>query len=130
MHQISPDGQFSIDEITKVEGAAGLDVKVTGGKVEYVKFGIKEFKRFYTHAMEGKPVVSIPQLLARICGTCSNAHLMASIEAVEKTLGVIPSEQTKLLRTLAYHGLIIRDHALHLYVFSLPDIFKKDSLLG
>jgi len=41
MHQISPDGQFSIDEITKVEGAAGLDVKVTGGKVEYVQFGIK-----------------------------------------------------------------------------------------
>lgn len=130
MHQISELSQFSIEEITKVEGAAGLNVFLENGKVKKVEFAIKEFKRFYTHAMEGKPIAAIPQLLARICGTCSNAHLVASIEAVEKTLGIVPSEQTMLLRTLTYHGLIIRDHALHLYLFCLPDMFGKDSLLG
>lgn len=130
MHQISELSQFSIEEITKVEGAAGLNVFLENGKVKKVEFAIKEFKRFYTHAMEGKPIAAIPQLLARICGTCSNAHLVASIEAVEKTLEIIPSEQTMLLRTLTYHGLIIRDHALHLYLFCLPDLFGKDSLLG
>lgn len=129
MHQISDLSQFSIDEITKVEGAAGLNVFLEGGEVKKVEFAIKEFKRFYTHAMEGKPVAAIPQLLARICGTCSNAHLMASIEAVEKSQGITPSKQTKILRDLTYHGLIIRDHALHLYLFSLPDLFGKDSLL-
>jgi sulfhydrogenase subunit alpha len=130
MHQISELSQFSIEEITKVEGAAGLNVFIENGAVKKVEFAIKEFKRFYTHAMEGKPIAAIPQLLARICGTCSNAHLVASIEAVEKTLGIIPSEQTMILRTLTYHGLIIRDHALHLYLFCLPDMFGKDSLLG
>lgn len=130
MHQISELSQFSIEELTKVEGAAGLNVFIENGKVQKVEFAIKEFKRFYTHAMEGKPIAAIPQLLARICGTCSNAHLVASIEAVEKTLGIVPSEQTMLLRTLTYHGLIIRDHALHLYLFCLPDFFGKDSLLG
>lgn len=34
-----------------------------------------------------------------------------------------------LLRKLLYYGLIIRDHALHLYVFSLPDLFNKNSIL-
>lgn len=130
MHQIVDFDRITIDEITKVEGAAGLDIIIEGGKVKDVKFGIKEFKRFYTHAMVGKPIAAIPQLLARICGTCSNAHLLASIEAVEKTLGLTRSEQTDILRKLTYHGLIIRDHALHLYMFSLPDIFNQDSLLG
>lgn len=129
MHQISETSSFSIEEITKVEGAAKLDVEIANGEVQHVHFGITEYKRFYTQAMKGKPVLAIPQLLARICGTCSNAHLLASVEAVEKTVGITPSEQTKILRTLTYHGLIIRDHALHLYLFCLPDIFEKDSLL-
>ncbi|MEI8103757.1 MAG: nickel-dependent hydrogenase large subunit [Candidatus Moraniibacteriota bacterium] len=129
MHQISELSQFNIGEITKIEGSAGLDVTLADGKVTSVHFKIDEFKRFYTTAMQGKPVAAIPQLLARICGTCSNAHLLASIEAVEHTLGIIPSDQTRLLRELTYHGLIIRDHALHLYIFALPDVFGKDSLL-
>ena len=129
MHQISELSQFNIAEMTKIEGAAGLDVTLKDGHVETVHFKIDEFKRFYTTAMEGKPVAAIPQLLARICGTCSNAHLMAAIEAVEHVSGITPSPQTRLLRELTYHGLIIRDHALHLYVFALPDVFGRDSLL-
>lgn len=129
MHQVSEMSKFSIDEITKIEGAAGLDVTLKDGRVESVHFEIDEYKRFYTQAMVGKPVMAIPQLLARICGTCSNAHLMASIEAVEKAFHIVPTEQTRILRALTYHGLIIRDHALHLYIFSLPDLFHKDSLL-
>ena len=129
MHQVSEMSSFSVKEITKIEGSAGLDVLVEDGKVTSVQFAINEYKRFFTQAMVGKPIMAIPQMLARICGTCSNAHLMASIEAVEKGFGLVPTEQTRLLRTLAYHGLIIRDHALHLFVFVAPDFFGKDSLL-
>ena len=127
MHLV--DFDLTINEITKVEGSAGLDVHVKNGQVEKVKFKVQDYKRFYTQAIQGKPIAAVPQLLSRICGTCSNAHLMASIEAVEKTLNFTPTEQTKILRALTYHGLIIRDHALHLYVFVLPDLFNKDSLL-
>jgi len=128
MHLI--DFNLNIDELTKVEGAAGLEIQVKKGKVESVKFKISDYKRFYTQAMRGKNVAAIPQLLARICGTCSNAHLLASIEAIEKAANFTPSAQTKLLRALTYHGLIIRDHALHLYLFVLPDLFNLDSLLA
>jgi coenzyme F420-reducing hydrogenase alpha subunit len=129
MHQVSDHSKFSIKEITKIEGSAGLDVLISDGKVESVQFAINEYKRFFTQAMVGKPIMAIPQLLSRICGTCSNAHLMASIEAIEKGFGLQPTEQTKALRALTYHGLILRDHALHLYMFVMPDMFGKDSLL-
>jgi len=128
MHKIDID--ISLEEITKIEGSATLDVKIREGKVEECKFGIAEYKRFYTQAMVGKSAASLPQHLARICGTCSNAHILASIESVEKALLIEPTPQTKVLRRLTVDGLIIRDHALHLYLFALPDVFGKDNLLA
>jgi coenzyme F420-reducing hydrogenase alpha subunit len=129
MHNIDTDFDINLDEISKIEGAASLEIKVRNKKIEDLKFSISEWKRFYTQAIRGKPATAVPQLVARICGTCSNAHLLASLEAVEKGLKVTPSPQTMILRKLLYYGLIIRDHALHLYIFSLPDLFGKNSIL-
>lgn len=120
---------LTMERLTKVEGSASLDVRVKDGKVEDVQFKITEYKRFFTKAMEGKPIFGLPQLLARICGTCSNAHIMASIEACERALGIEATEQTKILRELTTDGLMIRDHALHLYLFAMPDIVGKDAFL-
>ena len=120
---------LSIADIAKIEGKVACSIKVRNGKVENVKFSIAEYKRFYTQAIRGKDIIALPQLTARICGTCSNAHLLCALKALENAVGLIPSKQTLLLRQLLNYGLIIRDHALHLYVFVLPDLFGKDSIL-
>lgn len=130
MHDINGDNfDINLSEISKIEGAASLEIKIRNKKIKDLKFSISEWKRFYTQAIKEKPVMAVPQLVARICGTCSNAHLLASLEAIEKGLKINPSPQTFLLRKLLYYGLIIRDHALHLYVFSLPDLLAKNSIL-
>jgi coenzyme F420-reducing hydrogenase alpha subunit len=118
-----------MEHITKIEGDAKVSIHAEDGKVTEVKFGITEYKRFFTEAMKGKPINAIPSHLARICGTCSNAHIMAAIEACENALDIQPTKQTEILRALTMHGLIIRDHALHLYLFSMPDLFGKDAFL-
>ena len=127
MHQVNLD--LSLEDISKIEGSAGLNLSVKDGKVEKCQLKITEYKRFYTQAIRGKSAIAAPTLLARICGTCSNAHIMAALEAVENALGITPSPQTMTLRRLIINGLIIRDHALHLYIFVLPDLFQKASLL-
>jgi len=127
MHQIDYD--ITIDEVCKIEGDAGLEIKVRGGKVKDVKFKIQEYKRFFTKGLIGKRALAAPQLLARVCGTCSNAHLLASIEGVEWALGIKVSPQTEVMRRVMINGLMIRDHALHLYLFALPDLFGRDSLV-
>lgn len=106
-----------------------MDIKVRGGKVTEVNLRVMENQRFYTQAVQGKSVFAVPQLVSRICGTCSIAHLTCCIEAVEKTLDVKITEQTMLLRKLTMYSLMIRDHALHLYFFVLPDLFGIDSIL-
>ncbi len=120
---------ITIDNITKIEGNAGLEVVIKDDAVQSLKFLIKDYRRFYTQAVKGKPFISAPSFLSRICGTCSVAHLFASIKAIEQTQGIEVSEQTKILRRLAYDGLMIRDHALHLYFFVLPDVLGIDSIL-
>ncbi len=122
-------GEITIENITKIEGSAGLKVTVQERKVTDLKFIIKDYRRFYTEAVKGRPIMAVPSFLSRICGTCSISHLFCSIEAIEKSQGIVVTEQTKKLRKLAYDGLMIRDHALHLYFFVLPDLLGIDSIL-
>jgi len=125
MHQINID----VEQITKIEGDGAISIVIEDGKCTAANFKIEEYKRFFTEAMKGKSIMAIPSHLSRICGTCSNAHIMAAIEACEMALDIEPSEQTKMLRALTMHGLTIRDHALHLYLFCMPDLFGKDAFL-
>lgn len=128
MHNQNLD--LSIEEITKIEGTASVDLKIRDGVLIECHFGIVEMQRFFQEAVRGKTVTSLPHLLARICGTCSNAHLLASIASVEHGLDIHPSEQTVILRKLLNYGLMIRDHGLHLYVFVLPDLYNRESILA
>lgn len=123
------DLDISIDKISKIEGHADLDIKVRDGEVREVNLRVMENQRFYTQAVQGKSIMAVPQLVSRICGTCSIAHLTCCIEAAEKAIGIVPSAQTMLLRKLTMYSLMIRDHALHLYFFVLPDLFGIDSVL-
>lgn len=121
---------FNLQQITKIEGHAFLDVEVKDKTVTKCHFAINDYKRFYTKAVEKKPAAAAPGLLARICGTCSNAHIMASLKAVEAALGIEISPQTQVRRELVNAGMYIRDHALHLIVFVLPDVYGVDSILS
>jgi sulfhydrogenase subunit alpha len=128
MHTTNMD--ISIDEITKIEGTASVDLKIRDGQVTECHFGIVEMQRFFEEAVRGKSITNLPHLLSRICGTCSNAHLLASLQSIENGLGLTISPQATLLRKLINYGLMIRDHGLHLYVFVLPDLFNRESILA
>jgi len=124
-----PSRNIVIDTIAKIEGHAGLKVVFEDDAVKELQFIVSDYRRFFTTAVRGRRVVAVPSFLSRICGTCSVAHLFASLMAVESAQGIEITGQTKALRRLAYDGLMIRDHALHLYFFVLPDVLGVDSIL-
>lgn len=127
MHKCDLDVEIS--KLSKIEGHADLDIRIRNGKLEEVNLKVMENLRFFNQAVKGQSYSAVPQLVSRICGTCSIAHLTGCIEGVEKTLGVKPSAQTILLRKLTVYSMMIRDHALHLYFFVMPDLLGIDSLL-
>src|SRR3712207_9381885 len=103
---------ITIDTITKIEGNAGLKVFIEDERVKDLQFIVGDYRRFYTTAVRGKRIKAVPSFLSRTCGTCSVAHLFASLMAIESSQEIVVTEQTKTLRRLAYDGLMIRDHAL------------------
>ena len=130
MHQ-HEDFDLQLKNISKIEGHTHLDIKVRQGKVTSCKLKISENKRFFTDAVVGLNYMVVPTTMSRICGTCSSAHSLCSIEAIEKALGIDKkvSEQTRMLRDLLTYAGHFRDHAMHLWFFCLPDIIGKDSVL-
>ncbi|MDI6777638.1 MAG: nickel-dependent hydrogenase large subunit [Patescibacteria group bacterium] len=127
MHKCNLD--IEINKLSKIEGHADLDIRIRNGKLKEVNLKVMENVRFFNEAVKGMNFNAVPQLVSRICGTCSIAHLTGCIEAVEKTLSIVPSRQTMILRKLTVYSMMIRDHALHLYFFVLPDMFGIDSIL-
>jgi len=121
---------FDIDikNISKIEGHTHMFVKVKDGKVVECKLKVSENQRFYKKALEGMDFALVPLKVSRICGTCSAAHMFAATEAIEKALGVKVSEQTYKLRRLLMNASHVRDHAMHLYFFCLPDVFGVESV--
>ena len=120
---------IDLKNISKIEGHTHLSIKFRDGKVIESKLKIAQNKRFFTQAITGMMYNLVPNTMSRICGTCSSAHMLCSIEAIEKSFDLNPTEQTMKLRNLLIYSGHIRDHAMHLFFFVLPDIFNKDSVL-
>lgn len=120
---------ISLKNISKIEGHTHLDLQVKDNRVVSCKLKVSENKRFFTQAVTGLDYKLVPGTMSRICGTCSSAHILCSIEAIEKAFKIKVSEQTFQLRRLLSNAGHLRDHAMHLYFFVLPDIIGKDSVL-
>jgi len=123
--------KFDLDlkNVSKIEGHTHMSIRAVDGKVVECKLKISENKRFFTEAVVGLPFNRVPMTMSRICGTCSSAHVLCSLEAIEKGFEVKVTEQTSRLRNLLINASHLRDHAMHLYFFVLPDVFGVDSVL-
>lgn len=121
--------QIELKNISKIEGHADLDLKVENKKVTTCKLKVSQGKRFITNALVGMDYNEVSSLVSRICGTCSSAHILCAIEAIEKAFEIKVTKQTENLRNLLANSNHLRDHAMHLYFFVLPDLFGKDSVL-
>ena len=78
------NSEINIKNISKVEGHASLNIKIKNNKVKKVNLIFTDAKRFFEQAMKGQSIETQPQSVSRICGTCSIAHIMGCITAIEK----------------------------------------------
>ena len=78
--------------------------------------------------LPGRSYEEVVHVAPRICGICSVSHKCAALKATETALGVEVTEQTILLRRLAFHGEIISSHILHIYFLAGPDFFGASSV--
>jgi len=115
--------------MTKVEGHARLHVIIEDEKIIKCELEAIEGARFFEGLLLGKKFDEAPEITSRICGICSSAHTIATVQAIEKALGIRPSKHTLLLREALIMGETLRSHATHLYFMALPDYLGLESVL-
>ncbi|MBM3286396.1 MAG: Ni/Fe hydrogenase subunit alpha [Candidatus Eisenbacteria bacterium] len=121
--------EINVHHITRVEGHGNVVVNVRDGRIEDLRLEIVEAPRFFEVMLEGRKWDEAASITARICGICAIGHTMASILASEDALGIVPDEETKLLRKLLIDGETIQSHILHLYFLVAPDFFNVGSVI-
>lgn len=121
--------------IAKIEGHGSLTVNWEDEKVQ---LNIHEGERLFEGMLVGRTADEMHWITPRICGVCPTAHNLASLDALEKALDIVPNQTTVLLRDLMQCGQMIQSHVLHLFFLVAPDylgldrateLAKKDAVL-
>ncbi len=106
---------------TRIEGNASVHVEVDEGRVRAARFQVPDFRGFET-IVKGCRVEQAPALVSRVCGLCSAAHQVASIDALERALDIVPPPGLVALREIVVLGEWIASHALAYFFLALPDM--------
>src|SRR5574340_372524 len=113
--------RISIDPITRLEGHGKIDIFLDDqGDVANVYLQIPELRGFERFCV-GRPAEDMPNLTARICGVCPEAHHMAATKALDDLFHVDPPPAAKKLREMFYSIFYATDHTTHFYALGGPD---------
>jgi len=120
---------INVEYLTRVEGHGNIVVNVKEGKLETCRLDIVEAPRFFEGMLRGRSVFEAQHITSRICGICACGHTLASIQAAEDALGVMPTEQTIRIRKLLLHLEMLDSHILHIYLLVAPDLLGVKSFI-
>ena len=82
--------RISIDPITRLEGHGKIDIFLNDeGEVANAYLQIPELRGFEQFCV-GRPVEEMPNITARICGVCPEAHHLAATKALDAVFHVDP----------------------------------------
>lgn len=123
------DLDINVEYVTRIEGHGNIVVNVKNGNIERCEFHVVETPRFFEGMLRGRSIFEAQHITSRICGICSCGHSLASIQAAEDALGIIPSEQTIKLRKLLLDYEFLDSHLLHIYLLAAPDVLGVPSFV-
>lgn len=123
------NADIEVSYLTRVEGHGNITARITDGRLSGVRFEIIEAPRLFESFLRGHSYEDVAHMASRICGICAVSHKCAALKAAENAFGVSLSEQSTLLRRLAFHGEVLSSHVLHVYFLAGPDFLGLPSVL-
>ena len=121
----------TVEIIERIEGEAKLNCTWADGKISDARIDFLNFRGFEFILKDKSPLDALVYT-PRICGICGQAHLKATVEALENVYENIGEKlevtnKAKLLREIGLNIEIIDSHIKWFYMFILPDIIKLDT---
>ncbi|WP_299586891.1 Ni/Fe hydrogenase subunit alpha [uncultured Microbulbifer sp.] len=121
---------IKVDYLARVEGEGALFIRYDDDTVHDVQLKIFEPPRFFEAFLRGRDFSEAPDITARICGICPVAYQMSALHAMERALGLVPTETIRALRRLLYCGEWIESHMLHISMLHAPDFLGYPSAVA
>lgn len=121
----------TVEIVERIEGEAKLSCIWKNNIVSDARIDFLNFRGF-EYILEGKSPLDALVYTPRICGICGQAHLKATVDALENIYQNINeplqvTNKAKLLREIGLNIEIIDSHIKWFYMFILPDIVKLDT---
>jgi len=118
----------TVEIVERIEGEAKLNCSWENDVISDARIDFLNFRGF-EFILEGKSPLDALVYTPRICGICGQAHLKATVEALEGLYKNVGEELTitnkaKLIREIGLNIEIIDSHIKWFYMFILPDIIK------
>ena len=118
--------KIAIDPITRLEGHGKILLYLDeAGKLRDAILQVPELRGFEAFC-RGRRAEEMPQITARICGVCPEAHHLASAKALDAAYHADVPKPALLQRQLLYNTYIFSDHLLHLVFLGGPDLFLPE----
>jgi F420-non-reducing hydrogenase large subunit len=115
--------EITISPTTRIEGHGKVTIQLDrSGNVSDAYFYATEIRGF-DYFLRGMEADRLPFIISRICGVCSTAHVIASVEAIEDAFQTEITEAAQKLRELLLMGQIISNHSLVFFFLTLPDFW-------
>ena len=116
----------SVDIIERIEGEARLRLEMKNKIISKAQIEFMNFRGF-EFILEGKEVLDALVYTPRICGICGQAHLLATVKALEnlyadQNIKLEITKKAEILRQVALNIEIIDSHIKWFYMFIMPDI--------
>jgi len=119
----------TIKLIEKIEGEAKLNFSFDENKkIDFVDIEFLNTRNI-EQILEGKPALDALVINPRVCGICGQAHLMATVQALENCYdGLKITKKAKILRELTLNFELIANHFKWFYLNLLP-LFEKNQYI-
>ncbi|MGB5429042.1 nickel-dependent hydrogenase large subunit [Eudoraea sp.] len=103
-----------VDPITRIEGHLRIEVEVKDGKITEA-YSSSPMVRGLENIVKGRDPRDVWAFVQRACGVCTTVHALASVRAVEDSLGITVPPNAEMVRNIMEGALYMHDHTVHFY---------------
>ncbi len=103
-----------VDPITRIEGHLRIEAEIKDGKIVDA-YSAGTMVRGIELILKGRDPRDAWAFTERVCGVCTTVHALASVRAVEDSLGIVVPPNAELIRNLMFATLYLQDHVVHFY---------------
>lgn len=109
-----------VDPVTRIEGHLRMEGIVNDGIITDA-FSTGTMVRGIEIIVKDRDPRDVWAFVMRVCGVCTSMHGLASVRAIENSLGIVVPPNAEMVRNIMLGTLICHDHLVHFYQLQAMD---------